>query len=176
MPDADATLLQDDSGRAVLRFERELAQSPQRVWRALTEPDELAAWHPTPFELEPALGTLRFRSGNWPAMPDGEIVEYDPPWVLAHTWDGDLLRWEIIPRDDACVLVLTHTFDDRLKAARDGAGWHLCLDALLASLAGAPTSTGSGDDQIPDGWRDLNDAYQRRFGITPEEATPPPVR
>jgi uncharacterized protein YndB with AHSA1/START domain len=35
-------------GRYVLRFERLLAHSRERVWRALTEHQELAAWHPTP--------------------------------------------------------------------------------------------------------------------------------
>jgi len=41
--------------------------------------------------------------------------------VPAHTWGEDELRWELRPHEDGCVLVLTHTFDDRFKAARDAA-------------------------------------------------------
>jgi hypothetical protein len=39
-------------------------------------------------------------------------------------------------------LVLTHTFDDRLKSARDAAGWHLCLDALELSIDGVDDPRG----------------------------------
>ena len=30
-----------------LRFERRLAHPPEKVWRALTEPEHLAAWFPS---------------------------------------------------------------------------------------------------------------------------------
>jgi hypothetical protein len=36
---ANGTLQTTEDGRLVLRYERRLAHSPQRVWRALTEPD-----------------------------------------------------------------------------------------------------------------------------------------
>lgn len=177
MTDADATLLRDATGRPVLRFERVLSHPVERVWRALTEPRELTPWHPTPFELEPAAGgVVSYVTGRWPAMSAGEVVEYDPPRVLAHTWDSDVLRWELQPRERGCLLVLTHTFDDRLKAARDGAGWHLCLDALRASLDGTQMSDTEHADRIPAGWSELNEEYQRRFGINAAEATPPPAR
>ena len=135
--DADA-ILTDQHGRAVLRFERALRHPPDRVWAALTEPAEHCSWHPTPFELEPEVGgrVSYLPGGDAPEMPAGEVTEYEPPRVLAHTWDEDLLRWELRPDGDGCLLVLTHTFDDRFKAARDAAGWHVCLDALAATLAG----------------------------------------
>jgi hypothetical protein len=46
--------------------------------------------------------------GDVPEMPAGEVTEHDAPRVLAHTWDEDLLRWEVRPADDGAVLVLTH--------------------------------------------------------------------
>ena len=183
---ADA-VLQDDRGRAVLRFERRLRHRPERVWRALTDPDELFAWHPTPARLEPhAGGAITYlEGGDVPDMGTGEITEYDPPRALAHTWGDDHLRWELRPDDDGCLLVLTHTFDDRFKAARDAAGWHLCIDALAASLDGGETPLGRAfaarrevDGPRPEGppeeWGELNRAYQERFEIPPERATPPP--
>jgi uncharacterized protein YndB with AHSA1/START domain len=184
MPQADATL-QDLEGRSLLRFERTLRHPPERVWRALTEAGEMASWHPTPFDLDPAARTVSYRpEGDLPDMPDGEVTEYDPPRVLAHRWGDDQLRWELTPHDDGCVLVLTHTFDDRFKAARDATGWHLCLEALAASLDGsttplaeqfaARTAEAETRHAEPPDWQELNSAYEERFGIPPEKATPPP--
>ena len=49
--------------------------------------------------------------------------------------------------------------DSREKAARDSAGWHVCLDRLEQLLAGddGPAATGVSGD-----WRGLYDEYQRR--------------
>ncbi|MGH2990706.1 MAG: SRPBCC family protein [Solirubrobacterales bacterium] len=177
---ADA-VLRDDQGRAVLRFERTFPHPPERAWAALTDPGEMAAWHPSPFELEPQVGeTVSYLPNpEIPEMPDGEVIEYDPPRLLAHTWGDDHLRWALRPHDDGCLLVLTHTFDDRFKAARDATGWHLCLEALATTLdgtlTGEPFPAEAGAERvIPSGWRDLNRAYEERFEIPPDKATPPP--
>jgi uncharacterized protein YndB with AHSA1/START domain len=174
MPDPNATLTDEVAG-AVLRLERVLRHPPERVWNALTEPEAQASWHPTPAEFEPAVGgTVRFSAeGDVPDMPDGEVTEWDPPRVLAHTWGDDRLRWELRQHDDGCLLILTQIFEDRMKAARDAAGWHLCLDALAAALAGTPERR-SGADAPPEELKQLNRAYEERFGIPPEKATPPP--
>jgi hypothetical protein len=95
-----------------------------------------------------------------------------PPRLLGHTWGEDHLRWELREHDEGCLLTLTHSFSDRFKAARDASGWHLCLDALSASLDGA--SAASARETLSRGWQELNSAYERRFGIPPEQATPPP--
>jgi uncharacterized protein YndB with AHSA1/START domain len=166
MPKADA-VMQDDRGRTVLRFERTLDHPPDRVWRYLTEASELRGWHPSPFELEPRVGgAVRYLPTDGAAFGEGEVTEYDPPRVLAYTWGDDHLRWELESRGDGCLLVLTHTFDDHFKAARDAAGWDVCLDALGARLAGAEP------EQVE--WRELNRVYEEKFGIPHEKATAPP--
>ena len=174
MPD-DHAVLQERGGRYVLRFQRTLPHTRERVWRALTERGELDAWHPTPFELEPREdGRVSFAEGpGRPAMPEGRVLCYEPPRLLAYTWGEDELRWELSPHAEGCLLRLTHIFDDRFKAARDAAGWHLCLDTLAGVLDGVarPDAGEAGD---PGEWRELNGEYERRFGIAPEQATPPP--
>jgi uncharacterized protein YndB with AHSA1/START domain len=174
-PDA---ILSDEHGRAMLRFERVLAHSPERVWQALTQREQLEAWHPTPFDLQGRQGgsIAYVEDERWPTMGSGEVIAYDPPSLLEHTWGDDLLRWELRPHGDGCLLLLTHVFDDRMKAARDAAGWHLCIEALEASLSRKAHSEQADADGPPSGWRELNAQYQQRFRISPEQATPPPSR
>lgn len=173
--DPDA-ILSDENGRAMLRFERVLRQSPERVWQALTQREQLEAWHPTPFDLQPRPGgSITYAKGaRWPAIADGEVLVYDPPSLLEHTWGDDLLRWELRPHSDGCLLLLTHIFDDRMKAARDAAGWHVCIEALESSLASEAPSQQPDMDRPPSVWSELNAHYQQRFGISPEQATLPP--
>jgi uncharacterized protein YndB with AHSA1/START domain len=166
----NATLSTQD-GQTTLRFERRLAHPPQKVWRALTDPAELTHWFPQDLEgsFSPG-GKLRFVfRGERPALdgeavPDftGEVLEVHPPRLLVYTWAGDTLRWSLTPDGDGCLLEFTDTFTEHGKAARDGAGWHLCLDALDARLAGAPAGPGAG-------WREYYDAYAASFG--PDAAT-----
>lgn len=177
MPQPLDPVLEDQEGRIVLRFERVLAHPPERVWRALTEESELRRWHPSPFTFEARSGgTVRYLPPNGAAFGDGEVTVFEPPRVLAYTWGDDLLRWELRPHDGevGTLLVLTHIFDDRLKSARDAAGWHLCLDALAWSLDGVEKPAPVGEAAAGFGWRDLNARYEQRFGIDPREATPPP--
>ncbi len=181
MPDDNHAVLQERDGRPALLFERVLAHSPERVWQALTTHDELFDWHPTPFELDPSPtapdGRIMFiPTPGAPEMPDGRVLEYDPPRLLVHTWGEDELRWELRPDGGGCVLRLTHTFEDRFKAARDAAGWHLCLGALSSSLESNPRPQRGHEPRLPTGWRELNHEYEERFEIPPEQATPPPAR
>ena len=102
------------------------------------------------------------------------MLEFEPPRLLAYSWGEDELRWELRPDGGGCVLSLTHIFDDRFKAARDAAGWHLCLGALSRSLESDPRPQRGHGPRLPGEWRDLNREYEKRFGIPPERATPPP--
>jgi uncharacterized protein YndB with AHSA1/START domain len=178
MSEPAAALHRDEQGRVVLRFERAFAQPAERVWEALTQTAQLRSWHPTPFELEPAVGgRVQFSAElGGPQMPDGEVLAYDPPRVLAYSWGEDELRFELkVSEQGGCALVLEHAFADRFKAARDAAGWHLCLRALAAHLDGAPAPAHD-EQRPPAGWQELNDDYERRFEIPRELATPPPAR
>ncbi|GII78785.1 hypothetical protein Sru01_37670 [Sphaerisporangium rufum] len=135
--------LETVDGRSVLRMERRLPHPPDRVWRALTEPAELAHWFPTPARIEPRAGG-EVVYGE-PGGDVGEVRDFQPPHLLAFTWGGDLLRWEVRPDGDGALLILRHTFDDRFGAPSFAAGWHSCLDALAAALAGTAPADGSRD-------------------------------
>ena len=165
--------LEIDNGRAVVRYVRRLPQPPGAVWQAITEDDHLTAWFPTTIDGDRAAGatlTFRFADVDLPPMT-GTMVTFDPPSTMEFTWGEDVVRFELAPGDGAgTVLTLIVTMAEIGKAARDAAGWHVCLDNLAVDVAGGGVeSAGHGDR-----WRPLNDAYAERFG--PEAATVGPPK
>lgn len=163
--------LEQSGGQWRLRFTRKLLHPPDKVWRALTEPEHLAAWFPTDIEGERMTGApLRFvfRNGEGPAI-DGEMITYDPPSVLEFRWGGDeTLRFELQSDGEGTVLIFLNTFDDLGKAARDAAGWHACLDALGYHL---------NDERPPwtpaERWRRVHESYVESFGPAASTIGPP---
>jgi uncharacterized protein YndB with AHSA1/START domain len=148
--------------RHALTFERRLAHPVERVWRAVTDPAELAHWFPCSVRGDVAPGgrlTFEFPGGEMPAM-HGDVVELDAPRRFAFTWGDDELRIELDPAGDGCLLRFTCLFSDPERASRDAAGWHVCLDLLERHLGGAATRSPS-SDATPE-WRALYDEYQRR--------------
>lgn len=134
-----ATSLRTEDGRAALRIERSLAHPPEKVWRALTEPSHLNQWFP--FDVEPELvvgGTVRFADKAGGPPTSGMITDLEPMRLIAYSWGDDHLRWELLPADGGCTLVLTHTVADRYGCASFATGWHACIDALEQVLAERP--------------------------------------
>ena len=160
------TLEENEDGRWQLRFTRTLTHPVDRVWRALTEPEHLRQWFPSTIEGEREAGApLRFVFPGDPVPPiDGEMLAFEPPSLMELRWGTDRLRFELRPVADGTELTLIDVLDDRGKAARDGAGWHTCLDALEASLDGAPAPR----DQMGR-WGEVHPHYVEAFG--PEAAT-----
>ena len=153
-------------GRWQLRFRRTYPQAVEEVWRAVTEPEHLAAWFPTSIDGPRRAGaalSFSFPNGEGPTF-DGEVVAYDPPSVFAFRWGPDSIRLEITGSDSAATLTLLHAFDERGKAARDAAGWHVCLDALRAALEGRDEPR----EQMSR-WGAVHPGYVERLG--PEAST-----
>ncbi|MFP2929427.1 SRPBCC domain-containing protein [Pyxidicoccus sp. 3LG] len=148
--------------RFELRYERRLAHTPEKVWRALTDKAELVHWFPAIIEGPREAGAdLRFLFEGEPSYQgNGKLSVYDPPNVLEFSWDGDVLRFELKPEGTGCLLVFTSTFDDRARAYRDGTGWHVCLDNLETRLDG---KTPAGHDSERSNL--LNAEYAARFGL-----------
>lgn len=128
----DATL-HEDGLRPVVRFERHLSQPPAAVWHALTDAAELTSWFPCTVEPDEwkvgAAVTFVFPEQVGMTLT-GTLLELDEPRVLAYTWGEETLRFELSPaRGGGTRLVLTDELD-RGIAARNAAGWDVCLDVL----------------------------------------------
>jgi uncharacterized protein YndB with AHSA1/START domain len=150
--------LQTRDGRSVLRMERRLKHPPEKVWKAMTEPERLADWFPGSVTLDlRAGGALTFELDG--DGDTGTITDLDPPRLIAYTWGADHLRWELYPDGEGTRLVLLHTFDDRAGAASYGAGWHTCIVALDLALDGR-AGTDPGVDDIA-----LHERLVTQFGL-----------
>lgn len=161
--------LEQVGDRWQLRFERDLPHPPAKVWRAITEPEHLVAWFPTTIEGERAEGAkLRFEFpfDDAPGL-DGEMVVYDPPTAMELRWGDETLRFDLEAQPAGTRLTLLAVFDDLGKAAREGAGWHACLDILGYEISGEPLPW------PPDKrWSQVHPLYLEAF--PPEAATEGP--
>jgi uncharacterized protein YndB with AHSA1/START domain len=147
-----------------LRFSRELPHSADKVWAAITEPEQLANWFPDTIVVDEWKVGARLKFEHPDLSFDGEVRVVEPPSLLEFTWGPDTLRFEIVPHGDGCTLTLTDKLDELGKAARDGAGWHTCLDQLEVALG-----SGEQDWKGSDRWREVHPEYVEKFG--PEAAT-----
>jgi uncharacterized protein YndB with AHSA1/START domain len=135
--------LSTENGRTVLRMERELRHPVEKVWRAITEPGQLAGWFPAAVELDLRLdGPITFTFEKDPGAPideqsSGVIRAYEPPRLLEYTWGDEVLRWELVPAAGGCTLHLTATHDDKPGSASFTSGWIMCFDAMEKVLGGS---------------------------------------
>jgi uncharacterized protein YndB with AHSA1/START domain len=171
VPDPDHLgRLERHGGQVRLTFVRRLAYPTITVWRALTEAEHLAAWFPTTIEGARVAGSpLRFGflRDEAPSF-DGEMLVFEPPSVMELRWGDEVLRFALEHDGDGSVLTLTATFDELGKAARDGAGWHACLDLLDCAIAGREAPWSSADR-----WSELHPVYVGRFGPDASTIGPP---
>jgi uncharacterized protein YndB with AHSA1/START domain len=152
------TFIEHD-GRPAVRFTRSYPHPVERVWAAVSEPEGLAHWFPSRVTIEPREGgVIEFADDPHTEPTTGEVLRYEPPRALSFTWGGDELHVELAPDGDAgCTLTLINVLEARDTAARNAAGWTVCLAELDKSLAGAATTGPHGAQAEP--WEPLYDAY-----------------
>jgi uncharacterized protein YndB with AHSA1/START domain len=148
-------------GRPTLRFERTVGRPIDAVWRTISEPGEMARWFPTEVrgELTTPGARLQFAFPDDDVLHRGEVLEIDPPRLLAFTWFDDVLRVELeAAGDGATTLRFSHEIVEIDAAARTMAGWTVCLDRLEAA------ASGSGEPSGPDATAQWQAHY--RFYVT----------
>ena len=129
-----------DGSRPAVRLERDLVDPPQVVWKALTDRDELRAWFPCDVVVDGERWVVGAAiTFVFPPEADmtltGEVLEVDEPRALVFTWGEERLRFELSPRDGGTHLVLIDELPSS-AAARNAAGWEVCLDRLAGDDSG----------------------------------------
>jgi uncharacterized protein YndB with AHSA1/START domain len=162
---ADARLV--EGGDPTIRLERDLLDPPEVVWRAITDPTELARWFPCGVIVEGgqwvpgASISFPFPIDVIDLTMSGSVIEVSEPHVLSFTWGPETLRFELVPHGTGTTLVLFDTLSKE-AAARNAAGWDDCLDLLV----GLTTSK--------DAWRPRFEMYSALFAPTlgPQDGPP----
>lgn len=128
-----------------ITFELDLRHPPEKVWRALTEPELLARWLLPVVDLHLAPGAaFRFEAQpqpGWDGRVHCRILEIDAPRKLKYAWVvGDMdtvVTFSLAPTATGTHLSLVHTgFRPHQKQNFGGAryGWRLMGGKLVELL------------------------------------------
>jgi uncharacterized protein YndB with AHSA1/START domain len=146
-------------GNEQIVCEHTLTAPPAQVWRALTEPELLAAWL-MKNDIAPVTGQeFSFRAqpmGDWNGIVDCEVLEVIPESKLVYTWNGGAssrdsgknddsghkmettVTWTIAPDDHGGTLLklVHHGFHlDDFAFKMMGMGWKSKGPAIEQALA-----------------------------------------
>lgn len=141
----------------LVKWERRTNKPVEAVWAMLTDNNELEKW----FE-ELRAGDLRkggFMNFYIPDVMDEKlkIMNFKPNSVLEFDWFGDVIRFELYAENDGCTLILLEkvkTITEQTK--KDLAGWHVCLDVIIALLEGETF-------QRDDAWKLWHEKYTEKL-------------
>ncbi len=158
---ATGAQVRKDGDKWTLILVRELRHSPERVWRALTDPEHLREW--APFVADGRLDTvgatvnLTWVGASGPIATT--VTRAEAPDLLEY---GEI-RWELEDLSGGTRLTLWHSIDRRF-ISWGAAGWHICLDVLGLLLAGDPVGriTGAEAMKLKD-WQRLTGEYAKQF-------------
>ena len=132
-----------------ISFEFDLHHSPEKVWRALTDPALLAEWLLPVMDLEVAPGAaFTFKTQPYPGW-DGTVncrfVEIEPLRKLSYTWSVPFLEtvvtFTLTPTASGTRLVLVQsgfTRDQKRESGGARYGWTTMGGKLAALLARIP--------------------------------------
>ena len=129
-----------------------LSASPDRVWRAITEADEIGTWFPDSISWEAREGGEGWFGWEKYGRYSVRVEAFEPPRFLAWRWarepgksldetDTTLVEWTLTPRDDGGTTLHLRESGFKSEAYRDDndGGWDAELGELL-ELLGEPAT------------------------------------
>lgn len=157
--------LEGDSWTLVLV--RTLRHAPDKVWQALTDPNQLREW--APFDADRNLGTAGFTvklttvGAPSPHVTETTVTRADKPKLLEYSWGGGDMRWELEAQGTGTRLTLW-TNINRHYIAMGASGWHIALDVLDHLLGETPIGRIAGPEAMKvEGWQRLHAEYAKQF-------------
>jgi uncharacterized protein YndB with AHSA1/START domain len=133
-----------------------IAAPPQRVFKALSDPQQLKRWFTSPdcpvklweMDARPG-GRYRYATEKGTIVVNnvsefechGEILEFDPPRLLVYSWVANwhddksrstIVRWELFPESNGTRVKVTHSGLVKENGARKdySGGWPGVLEQL----------------------------------------------
>jgi uncharacterized protein YndB with AHSA1/START domain len=156
-----------------ITFHRRSKHSAARVWRALTDPDEVERWTEAPAKVDLRVG------GSYVLFAEADepeacvIVQIEPEHVLTYVWGlsnppawgrrASVVQWTIDGDEDGdgCTLTFVHNGCADRGDGEEGlaAGWHGFLDQLDGHLDGTTISADEGKEI----WERRHEPYLERL-------------
>ena len=141
--------------RPAVRFERVYDHPVERVWEAISDPAQMRHWFPSPEVAHDAREGGSITLSGDPYAPDAKtskVLVWDPPRRFSFEWEDDELHFTLTEVDEGCRLELVNILSTDGAAARNAAGWEMCLGHLDRVVAGtwqASQSDGSMAEFLP---------------------------
>ncbi|MER9651966.1 SRPBCC domain-containing protein [Mesorhizobium sp. M0152] len=126
---------QTEAALDAIEFEYDLTEPPEKVWRALTVPELLAAWM-MPNDIRPQTGS-RFAFAGPDAAIECEILDAEPERLLRYSWreqPGDA-------RQDALDSIVTFTL---ARTVSGGTHLRIVHDGFARKAMPAVATAGAG--------------------------------
>lgn len=119
--------------------EREIAHPPERIWRALTQPELMREWL-MQNDFAPQVDHRFTLRGDWGSV-DCKVLAIEPERSLSYTWSAmgleSVVTWTVTPTATGTHLRMDQTgFGDNQEQAYQGAkyGWQNFFGKLEAIL------------------------------------------
>ncbi len=164
---AGGVQVREDGKKLTLILVRELRHSPEKVWKALTDPAHLREW--APFDADGSLGTVgttvKLTTVGAPVLhvTEATVKRADAPKLLEYNWGNFEIRWQLEALGEGTRLTLWTNIDRRFMSM-GAAGWHICFDVLDHLLMGTPTGRIVGPEAMKFGrWQQLNGEYAKQL-------------
>lgn len=148
---------QQDTQRTSVSLVREYPLEDWGLWKFLTERDHVKQWFPNEYTFEPwDGGTLVFHDKYDLDTEGGAVLQYEAPHYFSFTWGENEVNYEVETLESGGVrFTLTDTLANANEAARNAAGWELCIANLDALVAEQQPTAFSWDR-----WKEFYAAYQ----------------
>ena len=171
------TITKKSDGYQVV-FDRTLQHSIEKVWNAITDPDQLKFWF-TDIDMDFRVGgkiNIRFRDKD-KTLSEGKIIAIDPPHRFSWTWEDELAEWVLKSVDShSTQLTLTYSKLSKAFAIKAPAGFHSLLDKLEERLAGSDSLHAFGTEEADPDQIKLKVQYaDETFPLHPEAVETKPV-
>jgi len=128
-------------------YQVEIATTPERLWNALTDPQETRKYYYGALSISDWKVGSRWtsESAEGEVYLEGEILEINPPRRLVHSFHvvqepeaaaeaPSRIEFEITPIGDRCRLTVTHTGRGPATLAYTSGGWETIFGGLKELL------------------------------------------
>lgn len=102
-----------EAGPRAIELQIDVKASPEQVWAALTDPEELKRWFPPDARVTPGAGGSIWLSWGPGVEGEARIETWDPPrrfrWVEEHGGTRLAVEWQIEARGGSTAVRLVHS-------------------------------------------------------------------